>query len=44
MNDANKKAFYWLQFPTNEWLLKEPNEVERKTQSKCAFLQIKYMF
>ena len=43
MNDANKKAFYWLQFPSNEWLLEEPNEIERKNQSKCvsfAFLHI----
>jgi hypothetical protein len=40
MNNANKKVFYWLQFPTNEWLLKEPNEVESKNQSKHAFLQI----
>ena len=36
MNDVTKKVFYWLQFPTNEWLLKEPNEVERKNQSKRA--------
>ena len=28
----------------NEWLLKEANEVETQTQSKCAFLQIKLVF
>ena len=38
MNDVNKKGFYWLQLPTNEWLVKEPNKVERKNQSKRAFL------